>query len=81
MITRAEGSSRDEVEASLARAAAVAREYARGYEPLVHLEHAEYAGEVGDETKRRQELESARDLLAEMGATERAEQLTALLSE
>jgi class 3 adenylate cyclase/tetratricopeptide (TPR) repeat protein len=76
MITRAEGSSRDEVEASLARAAAVAREYARGYEPLVHLEHADYAGEIGDDVKRRSELETARDLLAELGATSRAEQLT-----
>ncbi len=81
MITRASGAPADEVEAALARALAAAREHARGYEPLVHLEHAAYAGEVGDDSKRRSELEAARDLLAEMGASARAEQLTVELAQ
>jgi class 3 adenylate cyclase/tetratricopeptide (TPR) repeat protein len=80
MIMRASGAPREEVEAALGRALEVAREHARGYEPLVHLEHADYAGEVGDDTKRRRELEAGRDLLAEMGATTRAEQVTRELS-
>jgi tetratricopeptide (TPR) repeat protein len=76
MITRASGATREEVEASLASALATAREHAPGYMPLVHLEHADYARELGDEAKRRGELEAARNLLAEMGATTRADQLT-----
>ena len=80
MIMRASGAPREEVEAALGRALEVAREHARGYEPLVHLEHADYAGEVGDDKKRRRELETGRDLLAEMGATTRAEQVTRELS-
>jgi tetratricopeptide (TPR) repeat protein len=76
MITRASGATREEVEASLASALATAREHARGYMPLVHLEHADYASELGDAAKWRGELEAARNLLAEMGATTRADQLT-----
>ena len=76
MITRASGAPHEEIEASLASALATTRERGPGYVPLVHLEHADYAGELGDETKHRSELEAARDLLAEMGATARAERLT-----
>ncbi len=70
------GAARDDIEAALSAALDSARELARFYEQLVHLEHAEFAGALGDDAGRRVELEAARDLFAEMGATARARQLT-----
>jgi tetratricopeptide (TPR) repeat protein len=75
-LLRASGAARDDIEAALSAALDSARELARFYEPLVHLEHAEFAGALGDDAGRRVELEAARDLFAEMGATARARQLT-----
>jgi hypothetical protein len=73
---RAGSAPRDEIEDALGTALDAARELARFYESLVHLEHA---AELGDESPRRVKLGAARDLLAEMGATVRTENLTELL--
>jgi class 3 adenylate cyclase/tetratricopeptide (TPR) repeat protein len=67
---------RGAVEASLQAARDAAREIgARFHEPLIHLDRAAFAAELGDEALRGRELAAARDLLAEVGATERAERV------
>ena len=48
---------------------------ARFYEPFVHLERAELAQARGDDALRRRELEAARGIFAEMGASAQAERL------
>jgi class 3 adenylate cyclase/tetratricopeptide (TPR) repeat protein len=71
------GVDRAAVEASLQAALAAAREMgARFHEPLIHLDRAAFASELGDEALRGRELAAARDLLAEMGATEHAARLS-----
>jgi tetratricopeptide (TPR) repeat protein len=74
LLRRAEGPvDRAAVEACLDAAQVAAREMgARFHEPLIHLDRAAFAAELGDEALRGRELAAARDLLAEMGATEHA---------
>ena len=79
-LARATGASRQEFEAVVATALAKAREKARFYEPLIHLDFAAFAAEQNDEATQRAQLEAARDLLAEMGVTARAEEITRQLS-
>ena len=75
-LLRVTGAPHDEVEAALASALEIAREKAPFYEPLIHLEHAEFAADQDDGASRRVALEAARDLLAETGVTARAEEIT-----
>jgi tetratricopeptide (TPR) repeat protein len=75
-LVRARGASREEFEAAVAAALEIAREKARLYEPLLHLEHAEFAADQGDDATRLAELTAARDLLVEMGVPARADEIT-----
>jgi class 3 adenylate cyclase/tetratricopeptide (TPR) repeat protein len=75
-LVPADEANRDAVEALLGAALDAARRMgARCHESLVHLERAELARALGDDALRRGELEAARSLCTEMGATARAEQL------
>jgi hypothetical protein len=48
---------------------------AKSYVPFLHVEHAELAGLIGDETARQRELGEAHRLFLEIGAPIRAEQV------
>ena len=79
-LARSSGASQQEFEAVVATALETAREKAPFYEPLIHLDCAAFAAEQDDEPTRRVELEAARDLLADMGVTARAEEITRQLA-
>lgn len=53
---------------------------AKSFEPLVHLELAELAGQLGDEETRQRELREAHCLFTEIGATGHAERVAAKLA-
>jgi class 3 adenylate cyclase/tetratricopeptide (TPR) repeat protein len=68
--------ARADVEADLARAAALVEETgARVWTPFIHAARAELARLVGDETVRQRELREAQRLFIEMGTSRRAEQI------
>jgi predicted ATPase/class 3 adenylate cyclase len=72
---------RDRIEAALARALELAGETgAKSYEPLVHVELAELAGQSGDEDARERELREAHRLFSEIGASGHVERLQAELA-
>jgi adenylate cyclase len=76
LLRRDGGGSRAAIEAELARAATLVEEMgARGYEPLLCVEHAELARLCGDAAGRERELREAHRLFSEMGGTGHAERL------
>jgi tetratricopeptide (TPR) repeat protein len=77
VLVRSEGPRAPEAaESALAQASSlVAETGAARYAPFIHLERAELARRVGDDTARQRELSEAHRLLAEMGATARAERV------
>jgi adenylate cyclase len=65
-----------EMQAALVEAAAwIEWSGAKGYEPLLQLEHAELARLTGDEASREHSLRQAHRLFVEIGATARAQQV------
>src|SRR5262245_17044993 len=77
VLARSEGvHAREAVESALAQASSLVGETgAARYAPFIHLERAELARRLGDETARQRELREAHRLLTEMGATARAERV------
>jgi len=77
VLVRSEGPrAREAAESALAQASSLAAETgAARYAPFIHLERAELARRVGDDTARQRELSEAHRLFAEMGATARAERV------
>lgn len=72
---------RIEVEAALARTLELARETgARAFEPLVHVELAELARQLGDKDRSKHELREAHRLFAEIGASGHAERTAGKLA-
>jgi tetratricopeptide (TPR) repeat protein len=70
-----------EIDRALRRLAELVDETgARSYAPFLHVERAELARLRGDDSARRAELEEARSLFAEMGATPHADRLAGELS-
>jgi class 3 adenylate cyclase/tetratricopeptide (TPR) repeat protein len=73
--------ARERIELALARALELIRERgARDFEPMIHLELAELARQLGDEPERERELREAYRLFTEIGATGRAEWLAAVVA-
>ena len=71
----------DEVESKLRQALTLAASTeARRYEPLIHVELAELAGRLGNESERERELQQARRLFLEIGAAGHADRLTKQLA-
>jgi hypothetical protein len=67
---------REAVESALAQASSLVGETgAARYAPFIHLERAELARRLGDDTARRRELSEAHRLFVAMGATARAERV------
>jgi hypothetical protein len=80
-LLRANGATQDEIEIALDTALEAARKVARFYEPLVHLEAADFAAASGNPARQRAELEAARALFAEMGVDARAKQVAEQLAQ
>jgi tetratricopeptide (TPR) repeat protein len=76
LLGSANTTPRIEVEAALARALELAREMgAKAFEPLVHVELAKLAHQLGDEEGSERELREAHRLFTEIGASGHAEHL------
>jgi adenylate cyclase len=81
LLGSAAPSTREEIEGALRRALELARESeAKVWEPLAHVEFAGLARQNGDEEACQAELREAHRLFAEIGASARAERLSAELA-
>jgi hypothetical protein len=76
-LLRSEGvRAQEAIDSALAEASSLVSETgAARYAPFIHLERAELARRVGEDTTRQRELSEAHRLFAEMGATARAERV------
>ncbi len=71
----------EEIEAALARTLELTRDGdTKAFEPLVHVELAELAGQSGDQERRERELLEAHRLFTQIGATGHAERVAAELA-
>jgi len=82
VLVQAEGArARTEIEAAVARGLALVEETGAAlYKPRFHVERAELARLLGDETTYQRELREAHRLFVEMGATGHAERISCQLS-
>jgi len=73
--------AREQIEAALARALELASDTgAKAFEPLIHVELAELAHQLGDEQGHRRELHHALRAATDIGATGHADRLSAQLA-
>ena len=77
VLRRTQGAeAREAIEAALTEAEALVESTGlRSWQPFLHVERAELARLVGDETAHERELREAHRLFTEMGATGHAERL------
>jgi hypothetical protein len=80
LLGSADPAARPEIETAIARALELAQNTrAKAFEPLIHVELAELKQQSGDREEREQELQKARRLFTQIGASGHAERLAAEL--